>query len=86
MPDSRSLFEAIREEAERGGVFTDSDGHPAFRVPLWEDVLFLVAIAESAVCRRFTTVWCRERPELEESELCATCKALVAWEVVHGGR
>jgi hypothetical protein len=34
----------------------------------------LVAVAESAICRRFTMVSCRERPEV--TDYCETCRAL----------
>ncbi len=33
----------LREQAERGGVFTAADGEISFHVPGWGDVLFLLA-------------------------------------------
>ncbi len=38
------------------------------------------ALVEAGICRRFTMTWCRDRPELPESEWCKWCAALAAHE------
>ncbi len=49
-------------------------------VQLMESEQREAALVEAGICRRFTMTWCRDRPELPESEWCAWCAALAAHE------
>lgn len=43
---------ALREEAERRGQFIAADGHPAFRVPSWREILALLSDVDEAERQR----------------------------------